>query len=77
MKRVSELSYIEIHNTLFGKKVHFTSDCEFFPNFDVVCIIKDIMLSNSEILFDCKVLAPYEKRITIGSNMRNLKYEFV
>ena len=55
MKKVSDLSYIEINNKLFGKKVHFKSDCEFFPNFDVVCIIKDITIKNGEILFDCKV----------------------
>ena len=77
MKKVSDLSYIEINNKLFGKKVHFKSDCEFFPNFDVVCIIKDITIKNGEILFDCIVSSPYEKRITIGSNMRNLEYELI
>ena len=77
MEPIKNFGFEVLFKKLYGKNVRFISNCEFFPNFDVVCIIKDITLRNSEILFDCKVLAPYEKQITIGSNMRNLKYEFI
>ena len=60
---------------MFGKNVHFTSDCEFFPNFDVVIKINDIYIKNTEIIFKGKTKT--NKMLMIGSNMHNLQFEIV
>ena len=36
MNLVNQYTYTEIVNLLLTKTVHFVSDCEFFPNFDVI-----------------------------------------
>lgn len=78
MQKISTLSYIDLLKNILNKQVHFTSDCEFFPNFDVRCIVYNISLSknNNEILMDVKILNS-NKKITIGSNMKNLQFEFI
>lgn len=61
---------------LLGKKVHFKSDCELFPNFDVYGkVIGIYRASNLEIMF--KFLSNTGKTIEIGSNMKNLRYELI
>ena len=74
MELISKYSYIWICNNLMNKKIHFISDCEFFPNFNIEGYIKDIKLSKStsEILF---TVAVKNKTLTIGSNMKNLQFE--
>ena len=76
MEKISLYSYIDIHKLLFHKKVHFTSDCEFFPNFDVNVYVYDIYLRNNEIVFETKNISN-DKKLTIGSNMKNLKFEIM
>ena len=76
MKKVSLYSYIDIHKLLFHKKVHFTSDCKFFPNFDVNVYVYDIYLRDNEIMFETKNISN-DKKLTIGSNMKNLKFEII
>ena len=76
MEKISLYSYIDIHKLLFHKKVHFTSDCEFFPNFDVNVYIYDIYLRDNEIMFETKKISN-DKKLTIGSNMKNLKFEII
>ena len=60
---------------MFGKNVHFTSDCEFFPNFDVVIKVNDIYINKNEIIFKGKT--KNNKMLTIGSNMHNLQFEII
>ena len=74
MELLSKYSYIWMCNNLMNKKIHFISDCEFFPNFNIEGYIKDIKLSKStsEILF---TVAVKNKTLTIGSNMKNLQFE--
>ena len=61
---------------LLGKKVHFKSDCELFPNFDVSGKVIEMRYgSNLEILF--KFVSFNGKTIDIGSNMKNLRYELI
>ena len=36
MNLVNQYTYTEIVNLLLTKTVHFVSDCEFFPNFDII-----------------------------------------
>lgn len=76
MELISKYSYIWICNNLMNKKIHFISDCEFFPNFNIEGYIKDIKLSKStsEILF---TVAIKNKTLTIGSNMKNLQFEIM
>lgn len=76
MELISKYSYIWICNNLMNKKIHFISDCEFFPNFNIEGYIKDIKLSKStsEILF---TVAVKNKTLTIGSNMKNLQFEIM
>ena len=76
MEKISLYSYIDIHKLLFHKKVHFTSDCEFFPNFDVNVYVYDIYLRDNEIMFETKKISN-DKKLTIGSNMKNLKFEII
>ena len=76
MELISKYSYIWMCNNLINKKIHFISDCEFFPNFNIKGYIKDINLSKStsEILF---TVAVKNKTLTIGSNMKNLQFEIM
>lgn len=76
MELISKYSYIWMCNNLMNKKIHFISDCEFFPNFNIEGYIKDIKLSKStsEILF---TVAIKNKTLTIGSNMKNLQFEIM
>lgn len=76
MDLISKYSYIWMCNNLMNKKIHFISDCEFFPNFNIEGYIKDINLSKStsEILF---TVAVKNKTLTIGSNMKNLQFEIM
>ena len=76
MEKISLYSYIDIHKLLFHKKVHFTSDCEFFPNFDVNVYVYDIYLRDNEIMFETKNISN-SKKLTIGSNMKNLQFEII
>ncbi len=77
MKPIKDISYIEISKNFNHKKIHFTSDCEFFPHFDVKVYIYDISLgNNNEIIFQTKLLNS-NKLLTIGSNMKNLQYEYI
>ncbi len=76
MKLVSKLSYIDICEQFNHRKIHFISDCEFFPNFDVKVYVYNIYLSNNEIILDTKNISNH-KKLTIGCNMKNLQYEFI
>ena len=75
MKYIKDLS-LESKYSLLSKKVRFKSDCEFFPKFDVKCKIMDIHQKNNEILFEV-IVYPSKKHLTIGSNMKNLSFEFL
>ena len=76
MEKVSSKSYIDLHKLLFHKRVHFTSDCEFFPNFNVNVYVYDINIRNDEIIFETKNISN-GKKLTIGSNMKNLEFEII
>ncbi len=75
MEFVKNYNFREIYKKIFGKNIHFISDCEFFPNFNVVVNIKDIYIKGNEIIFKGKT--KNNKELLIGSNMRNLQFEIV
>ena len=69
MKLIKNMTYDEIYS-LRGSEVRFISDCEIFPNFDVIGKVKSISFKGSEYVF---VVSVKGKNIHIGSNMKNLK----
>lgn len=77
MEKVSSYTIEKITNKLLGKRVRFTSDCELFPNFDVKVQVISISISqNKEILFNCRNISN-RKKLIIGSNMKNLKFQLL
>lgn len=73
MNDIKKYSLSEL-SKLINHKVRFTSDCEFFPNFDVTCKVKKVQMKGNEILFEVNVINS-NKHLTIGSNMKNLQFE--
>lgn len=60
---------------LNGKNVRFVSDCEIFPNFDVTGKVLSIEIGkNNEYIFKLRTA---RRVISVGSNMKNLKVEFL
>lgn len=76
MINISKYSYPELNKLLLGKNVRFKSDCEFFPNFDVIGKVIFMKMQNSEILIDV-IIHNKNKKITIGSNMKNLRFSIL
>ena len=77
VEKVSSYTIEKITSKLLGKKVRFTSDCKLFPNFDVKVQVVYISISkNREILFDCRNISN-RKKLIIGSNMRNLRFQIL
>lgn len=74
MELIKKYTYKNINKLLLTKTVHFISDCEFFPNFNITGKVISIHIHNNEILFEVKIK---EKKLTIGSNMKNLQFEIV
>jgi hypothetical protein len=75
MEFVKNYPFEIIYKKLFGKNVRFVSDCEFFPNFNVIIKINKIYINQNEIMF--RGLTKSNKNLTIGSNMQNLKFEIM
>lgn len=76
MELAKNLSFPELYKKIFGKNVRFISDCQFFPNFDVIIKVNDISIAkNNEILIKGKTKS--NKELSIGSNMINLQFEIV
>lgn len=76
MKAVSRSTLDDIY-LLIGKNVHFVSDCELFPEFDIVCKVIRIDILNGEYLFNVNISKPKRKQLTISGNMKNLQYELI
>ena len=76
MELSKNLSFPELYKKIFGKNVRFISDCQFFPNFDVIIKVNDISIAkNNEILIKGKTKS--NKELSIGLNMHNLQFEIV
>lgn len=75
MELVKNYLIDELINILIGRTVHFKSDCEFFPNFDVTGKVLSYKLYNNELLF--KIKLPNGKLIDVGSNMKKLSFEII
>lgn len=75
MESIKRYTFNGLYNKIIGKKVHFTSDCEFFPNFNVTGRVINITNNGSEYIMKC--ILNTGRTIDIGSNMRNLKFELI
>lgn len=76
MESIKTYSFSQLYKKLFGKNVHFISDCEFFPNFDVIIKVQKIYFAkNNEIIFEGKTKT--KKILKIGGNMKNLQFELL
>ena len=75
MERVKNFGFEVIYKKMFGKNIRFISNCEFFPNFDVIIKVNKICIKGPEILFEG--LTKTNKKLTIGSNMKNLQFEII
>ena len=64
-----------LRNKLLSKKVHFVSDCQLFPNFNVTGKVVEITLSNGIPLL--KTILINGKTIHIDGGMSNLKFEIL
>ncbi len=76
MELVSKYSFRQIITKIIGKNVQFTSDCEFFPNFNVIGKVLNYKLRGNEIIFKLKVKNS-GKIIDVGSNMKNLQFKII
>lgn len=74
MKIVSKYTYDELIDMLLGMNVHMTSDCEFFPNFDIRGKVIEYRINTTELIFKVNVNG---KIIDVGSNMKNLQFEII
>ena len=70
---VKKLKYTDLL-MLVGSRCQFKSDCEFFPNFNLIGTIHDVSINNNEYIINIET-EPTGKIIPIGSNMRNLTIE--
>ena len=75
MELVKKYSINLLRNKLLGKKVHFTSDCQLFPNFNVTGKVIQISLSGTIPLF--KTILTSGKTIDIDGGMSNLSFELL
>ena len=62
-----------LREKLLGKKVHFTSDCQLFPNFDIIGKPVSIELINGIPLI--KTILTNGKTINVDGGMSNLQFE--
>lgn len=74
MEFARKYSHIQLIKILVGKKVRFKSDCEFFPNFDIIGKVISYYIKGTEVIFKTKV---GNKTIDVGSNMKNLSFEII
>jgi len=68
--KVKDLTYAQLCSYI-NKSFEFVSNCEFFPNFNVVGKILKVDINNNEYIISVST-KPTNKVIKIGSNMKNL-----
>ena len=75
MELIKKYPYNKLTSLLLGKKVHFTSDCQLFPNFNVIGKPISISLVNGIPLI--KTILTNGKTIQIDGGMSNLSFELL
>lgn len=75
MESVKKHSYQQLISILKGKTVRFTSDCQFFPEFDVSGkTVKFEIAKNGELIIYIKSSS---RLIPVGYNMKNLLFDII
>jgi len=75
MESIKKYSYDDLSILMIGKYVHFVSDCELIPDFDVTVKVLRLYIQNNETIIE--TLRSNRKKLTIGSHMKNLEFEIV
>lgn len=75
MEPVKKYPINVLRQKILGKKVHFISDCQLFPNFNVTGKVIEINLSSNIPLL--KTILTSGKTINIDGGMSNLQFELV
>ena len=75
METIKKYPYNKLTTMLLGKKVHFTSDCQLFPNFNVTGKVINITLVQGIPLI--KTILTNGKTIQIDGGMSNLSFELL
>lgn len=71
-KLVKDKTLLELMD-LIGKKLRFRSNCDLFPDFDIIGTVLSIKIKNQEPLINIRT--EKNKKLTISGNMKNLSYE--
>lgn len=75
MEFTKKYSNNKLIKLLLGKRVHFKSDCELFPNFDVTGRVVDhTYAKNGELILKVKSMNS-PRILPIGTNMNRLRFE--
>lgn len=73
---IKDLTFDEISKLMIGKKFHFTANCEFLPDFDLIAIVKSVKIRNGvEAMIE--TVTSRNSTFTIAGNMKGLKAELV
>ncbi|MBQ3414614.1 MAG: hypothetical protein IJH39_04540 [Clostridia bacterium] len=73
MEAVKKYTINILRSKLLGKKVHFTSDCKLFPNFNITGKVIEITMSANIPLI--KTVLPTGRIIHVDGGMSNLQFE--
>lgn len=77
MVYISKYDIFWFNENLLNHYVNFISDCNLIPGFNVTGkVIKIYNRNNIEIMFDI-ITNDNHKKLTIGSNMRNLQFNII
>lgn len=77
MVYISKYDIFWFNENLLNHYVNFISDCNLIPRFNVTGkVIKIYNRNNIEIMFDI-ITNDNHKKLTIGSNMRNLQFNII
>lgn len=76
MELVKKYSVPNLIKKLVGQKVKMTSNCEFFPNFNITGKVLSYYMNGTELVFKVKTI-PSQKTIDVGCNMKNLKFSII
>lgn len=73
---IKDLTFDEIPKLMIGKKFHFTANCEFLPDFDIVATVKSVRIRNGiEAMIETS--SSHGNTFTIAGNMKGLKAELL
>lgn len=76
MKVVKNYTFKKFIDEVLGNIVHFTANCELFPNFNIKGKVVSYYTNQYSLILKVKIQA-YNKIIDVDTNMANLKFEVI